>query len=113
MMYYHNPRCRKSREGLTFLNEKNIQPKIREYLKENLTHQELISILDKLNMRPDELMRKNEATYKNEIKGKKLTDDQLILKMVENPKLIERPILVHGNRATIGRPAENFMSILD
>ena len=113
MMYYHNPRCRKSREGLTFLNEKNIQPKIREYLKENLTHQELVSILNKLNMRPDELMRKNEAIYKNEIKGKKLTDDQLILKMVENPKLIERPILVHGDRATIGRPAENFMSILD
>ena len=113
MMYYHNPRCRKSREGLTFLNEKNIQPKIREYFKENLTHQELVSILDKLDIRPDELMRKNEAIYKNEIKGKKLTDDQLILKMVENPKLIERPILVHGNRATIGRPAENFMSILD
>ena len=113
MMYYHNPRCRKSREGLTFLNEINIQPKIREYLEENLTHQELISILNKLNMRPDELMRKNETIYKSEIKGKKLTDDQLILKMVENPKLIERPILVYGNRATIGRPAENFMSILD
>ena len=113
MIYHHNPRCRKSREGLTFLNEKNIQPIIKEYLKENLTHQELASILDKLNMRPDELMRKNEAIYKNEIKGKKLTDDQLILKMVENPKLIERPILINGNRATIGRPAENFMSILD
>ena len=113
MIYYHNPRCRKSREGLTFLNEKNIQPIIKEYLKENLTHQELASILDKLNMRPDELMRKNEAIYKNEIKGKKLTDDQLILKMVENPKLIERPILINGNRATIGRPAENFMSLLD
>ena len=113
MIYYHNPRCRKSREGLTFLNEKNIQPIIKEYLKENLTHQELASILDKLNMRPDELMRKNEAIYKNEIKGKKLTDDQLILKMIENPKLIERPILINGNRATIGRPAENFMSILD
>ena len=113
MMYYHNPRCRKSREGLTFLNEKNIQPKIREYLKENLTHQELKSILDKLNMRPDELMRKNEATYKNEIKGKKLTDDQLILKMIENPKLIERPILVNGDRAIIGRPAENLMSIVN
>ena len=113
MIYYHNPRCRKSREGLTFLNEKNIQPIIKEYLKENLTHQELASILDKLNMRPDELMRKNEAIYKNEIKGKKLTDDQLILKMVENPKLIERPILINGNRATIGRPAENFMSVLD
>ena len=65
-------------------------------------------------MRPDELMRKNEAIYKNEIKGKKLTDDELIIKMIENPKLIERPILVHGDKAaTIGRPAENFMSILD
>jgi len=111
-MYYHNPSCRKSREGLTFLNEKNIQPEIRDYLKEGLTHHELISILDKLNMKPDELIRKKEAIYKNEIKGKKLTDDQLILKMVENPKLVERPILVNGDRATIGRPAENFMSIM-
>ena len=112
MMYYHNPRCRKSREGLTFLNEKNIQPKIREYLKENLTHQELISILDKLNMRPDELMRKNEATYKNEIKGKKLTDDQLILKMIENPKLIERPIVTNNSIAVIGRPPENVLKLI-
>ena len=70
MIYYHNPRCRKSREGLTFLNEKNIQPKIREYLKENLTHQELISILEKLNMRPDELMRKNETIIKMKLKAK-------------------------------------------
>ena len=112
MIYYHNPRCRKSREGLTFLNEKNIQPEIRDYLKEGLTQQELRSILEKLDMRPDELMRKSERVYKTEIKGKKLTDDQLIIKMIEHPKLIERPILVLGNKATIGRPAENFMSIM-
>ena len=112
MIYYHNPRCRKSREGLTFLNEKNIQPEIRDYLKEGLTQQELRSILEKLDMRPDELMRKRETIYKTEIKGKKLTDDQLIIKMIEHPKLIERPILVLGNKATIGRPAENFMSIM-
>tara|TARA_Y100001978_G_scaffold201708_1_gene220719 strand:+ start:1870 stop:2211 length:342 start_codon:yes stop_codon:yes gene_type:complete len=112
MIYYHNPRCRKSREGLTFLNEKNIQPEIRDYLKEGLTHHELRSILEKLDMRPDELMRKSETIYKTEIKGKKLTDDQLIIKMIEHPKLMERPILVLGNKATIGRPAENFMSIM-
>ena len=112
MIYYHNPRCRKSREGLTFLNEKNIQPEIRDYLKEGLTQQELRSILEKLDMRPDELMIKSETIYKTEIKGKKLTDDQLIIKMIEHPKLIERPILVLGNKATIGRPAENFMSIM-
>ena len=112
MIYYHNPRCRKSKEGLTFLNEKNIQPEIIDYLKEGLTQQELRSILEKLDMRPDELMRKRETIYKTEIKGKKLTDDQLIIKMIEHPKLIERPILVLGNKATIGRPAENFMSIM-
>ena len=61
---------------------------------------------------PDELIRKSETIYKTEIKGKKLTDDQLIIKMIEHPKLIERPILVLGNKATIGRPAENFMSIM-
>lgn len=113
MIYYHNPRCRKSREGLNFLNEKNIQPKIREYLKDTLTHHELRIILDKLQMTPNELMRKNETIFKSEIKGKNLTDDQLIVKMIKYPKLIERPILEHGNRAIIGRPAENFMSILD
>ena len=83
-----------------------------DYLKEGLTQQELRSILEKLDMRPDELMRKSETIYKTEIKGKKLTDDQLIIKMIEHPKLIERPILVLGNKATIGRPAENFMSIM-
>ena len=113
MIYYHNPRCRKSREGLIFLNDKNIYPKIRDYLKERLTHHELRSILEKLDMRPDELMRKNETMYKTEIKGKKLNDDQLIIKMIEHPKLIERPILERESRATIGRPAENFMSIMD
>ncbi|GIR58950.1 MAG: hypothetical protein CM15mP65_15310 [Crocinitomicaceae bacterium] len=58
MIYYHNPKCRKSREGLTFLKDRNIQPEIRDYLKERLTHHELRSILEKLDMRPDELMRK-------------------------------------------------------
>ena len=113
MIYYHNPRCRKSREGLTFLSEKNVHPKVREYLKDILTHHEVRTILDKLQIKPDELMRKNEAIFKSEIKGKKLTDDELIIKMVEYPRLIERPILVHGNRAVIGRPAENLMSIID
>ena len=113
MIYYHNPRCRKSREGLSFLKERNIQPEIRDYLKERLTHHELRSILEKLDMRPDELIRKNETIYKTEIKGKKLNDDQLIIKMIEHPKLIERPILERESRATIGRPAENFMSIMD
>ena len=113
MIYFHNPRCRKSREGLTFLNQKNVHPEVREYLKDTLAHHELRTILDKLQMRPEELMRKNEAIFKSEIKGKKLTDDELIIKMIEYPKLIERPILVHGDKAAIGRPAENFMSILD
>ena len=113
MIYFHNPRCRKSREGLTFLNKKNVHPEVREYLKDALAHHELRTILDKLQMRPEELMRKNEAIFKSEIKGKKLTDDELIIKMIEYPKLIERPILVHGDKAVIGRPAENFMSILD
>ena len=80
MIYFHNPRCRKSREGLTFLNQKNIHPKVREYLKDALAHHELSTILDKLQMRPEELMRKNEAIFKSEIKGKKLQMMNLLLK---------------------------------
>ncbi len=113
MIYYHNPRCRKSRDGINFLKEKNIYPEIREYLKEPLSFDDLKSILNKLGIRPEELIRKNEEIYKTEIKGKKLTEKQLIAKMIDFPKLIERPILENGDKAAVGRPAENFLSILD
>ena len=112
MIYFHNPRCRKSREGLTFLNQKNVHPEVREYLKDALALHELRTILDKLQMIPEELMGKNDAIFKSEIEGKKLTDDELIIKMIEYPKLIERRILVHGDKAVIGRPIENIFKLI-
>ena len=111
MMYYHNPRCRKSREGLAYLNENNIYPEIREYLKDLISREELKSILKKINIDAKDLLRKNESIYKTNIKGKDLKNDQIIIEMVENPKLIERPILVSEEKAIIGRPKENLLKI--
>tara|TARA_B100001939_G_scaffold194060_1_gene166864 strand:+ start:1222 stop:1560 length:339 start_codon:yes stop_codon:yes gene_type:complete len=110
-MYYHNPRCRKSREGLVYLNENNIHPEIREYLKDLITKEELKSILKKLNIEAHDLLRKNETIYKTNIKGKDLNNEEIITEMVKNPKLIERPILVSEEKAIIGRPKENLLKI--
>ena len=111
MMYYHNPRCRKSREGLAYLNENNIHPEIREYLKDLITKEELKSILKKLNIEVHDLLRKNETIYKTNIKGKDLNNEEIITEMVKNPKLIERPILVSEEKAIIGRPKENLLKV--
>ncbi|MDG2343356.1 MAG: arsenate reductase (glutaredoxin) [Flavobacteriales bacterium] len=113
MKYYHNPRCRKSREGLTLLNTKNIQYEIIEYLKTPLKKEELIGLLSCLNMEPMDLIRKGESVYKEKVKGKNLKNDEIIEIMIEEPKLIERPILLNKNTAIIGRPAENLLKIID
>ncbi|NNF33344.1 MAG: arsenate reductase (glutaredoxin) [Saprospiraceae bacterium] len=108
---YHNPRCRKSREALQLLQDKNIEPEIILYLKEPPTKGELKSLLKKLNLKPLEIIRKKEKEFAP-YKGKSLTDDEWINILVENPKLIERPIVVQGNKAAIGRPKENILEIL-
>ena len=113
MKYYHNPRCRKSREGLELLNNNNHEYEIIEYLKNPLTKKELVEILSFLKMNPMELIRKNETFYKENIKGETLSDDEILDFMVLEPKLIERPILVNKNKAVIGRPAENLLKIAD
>ena len=113
MKYYHNPKCRKSREGLELLNNNNHEYEIIEYLKNPLTKKELVEILSFLKMNPMELIRKNETFYKENIKGETLSDDEILDFMVLEPKLIERPILVNKNKAVIGRPAENLLKIAD
>ena len=113
MKYYHNPRCRKSREGLELLNNNNHEYEIIEYLKNPLTKKELVEILSFLKMNPMELIRNNETFYKENIKGKTLSEDEVLDFMVLEPKLIERPILVNKNKAVIGRPAENLLKIAD
>ena len=104
---YHNPRCRKSRETLQLLESNNIQPEIVLYLDNTPSEKELSELLAKLDMKPMDLVRKNEAVWKEQYKGKSLSDEQIIKAMTLNPKLIERPIVVKGNTAVLGRPPEN------
>jgi arsenate reductase len=109
---YHNPRCRKSREGLQLLKESKQEFKIIEYLKEAPSFDELKSIIHLLGIPPLELIRKNESIWKKNYKGKELTNDEVIKAMTEHPKLIERPIVINKEKAVIGRPPENIEYIL-
>jgi arsenate reductase len=108
---FHNPRCSKSRTTLALLHERGVDVRIVDYLKNPPTTDELKLLLSKLNLRPEELIRVGEDDYKSKVAGKKLTDAQLIAVMVDNPILIERPIAVVGDRAAIGRPPENVLSL--
>jgi len=105
---YHNPRCKKSRAGLQYLQSKTDDIKIVEYLKNPLTAEELKKLLMQLNKRPQEMIRTQETVYKQNFKGKNFTDEEWIKIMIENPKLIKRPIVVKGNKAVWGDPAEEI-----
>ena len=113
MKYYHNNRCRKSREGLAFLESRKIQPEIINYLENKISKEELISILKKLDISASELIRKSDVIYKENIKGKSLSENEIINWMIKEPQLMERPILVNKNLAEIGRPKENFLKIIN
>ena len=112
MKIYHNPRCRKSREGVKYLESKKINFEVIDYIKNNLSSEQIRNILKKLQLKPIELVRKNEAIWKEKYKGKDFTDDQLIEILSNEPKLIERPIIVSEKLAVIGRPAENIDKLL-
>ena len=110
---YHNPRCSKSRAALELLRSRGFEPMIVEYLKNPPSASELRRILNKLGMDPRELMRRDEAPYKiNRLDNHRLTRDELIHQMVENPILIERPIVFNAQKAVIGRPTDNVLSVL-
>ena len=109
---YHNPRCTKSREGLCEIENLNQPFKIRKYLDEPFTKVELEEVIKKLNIHPIELVRTKESIWIENYKGKELSDLQIIQAMLENPKLIERPIIVNENNAVIGRPIENIYKII-
>ena len=109
---YHNPRCTKSREGLCEIENLNQPYEIRKYLDEPFTEKELKEVIKKLNIKPLELVRTKESIWIENYKGKELTDDQIIDALLENPKLIERPIVVNGNKAVIARPKEKINEIL-
>ena len=107
MKIYHNPRCAKSRQTLELIKNAGIEPEVIEYLKTIPTTEELKDILMKLNLNAADILRKGETAYKEIIKGKEFGEEELIQIMIENPKLIERPIVVRGNKAVLGRPPEN------
>ena len=113
MKIYHNPRCSKSRQTLTLIQENGITPEIIEYLNSPISTSELESLLEMLNIKPIQMVRKGEQIWKENFKGKDLSDDEIVHAMVEYPKLIERPIVVGKGQAIIGRPPENVLSLFD
>lgn len=112
MKIYHNPRCRKSREGLAILEEARVEHEIIDYLKNPPSEEEIRELLSKLNMDAIELVRQNEAVWKEKFKGKDLSSEEIIRAMADHPKLIERPIVVRGSQAVVGRPPEKIRSLL-
>lgn len=112
MQIYHNPRCSKSRQALSFLSEKGINVEVIEYLKTPLNKADLEMLLMKLNMEPQDLVRKTEEIYKKQLKGKQFSKEEWIQILIEHPKLIERPIVVKNNKAVVARPLENIESLL-
>jgi arsenate reductase len=110
---YHNPRCSKSRQALALLRDKGIEPQVVEYLKTPPDMATLEHLLDMLDLEPRELMRKKEKEYKeNNLANPDLSREALIAAMVAHPKLIERPIVVKGDKAALGRPPEAVLDLL-
>ena len=105
---YHNPRCKKSRAGLQYAVELKMEFQVREYLKEPLSEDELTTLVMKLHVKPRELIRTQEEAYRKELKGLNLNDEEWIKVMVENPKLIHRPIVEGKYKAVVGDPPENI-----
>jgi arsenate reductase (glutaredoxin) len=109
---YHNPRCRKSREALALLEDKSCQITIVDYLKNNLSLESLTTLVDELNIKPIDLVRRNESIWKEKYKGKELSDKEILLAMANNPKLIERPIVKSKKGVVVGRPLENVLRMI-
>ncbi len=111
---YHNPRCSKSRETLALLRGKGLEPEIIDYLKTPPDTVTLNQLLSLLNLSPRALMRKKEAEYQaHHLENPNLSHEQLVQALHDHPKLIERPIVVVGNKAALGRPPENVLAILE
>jgi arsenate reductase len=109
---YHNPACTKSRETLALIRSRGHEPRVIEYLKTPPSETELTAIVRKLGIKPLELVRRNEQVFKDKYAGKTLADKEWIKAMVANPILIQRPIVVRGDEAAIGRPPEDVERLL-
>ena len=110
---YHNPKCSKSREALALLEGRGLAPRIVKYLETPTTAAELAVLVKKLGIRPEALVRKGEDIYRAKYAGRTLSDAEWIAALVEHPALIERPIVVAGERAIIGRPPERVSALFD
>ena len=112
LIIYHNNRCSKSRSACSIAEQKGLRPQIVEYMKTPLSEVELKSLLKKLNIKAEELVRKGEEVYKEKFKGQSFSEKEWIKILAENPVLIERPIVVNGNKAVIARPPEVLLEII-
>ncbi|KAA2217336.1 arsenate reductase (glutaredoxin) [Maribacter flavus] len=109
---YHNPRCRKSREGLEILENSGKEFEVVKYLEDVPSKEELRQVLQCLGISAENLVRKNETIWKENYRNRLLTEEEILDAMIENPKLIERPIVIKNNTAVIGRPPENIKTLI-
>lgn len=109
---YHNPRCSKSRSACAILESKGVQAEVVEYLKTPPDRDELRALLRKLGLRARDIVRTGESIYKTQFQGRELTDDDWIDALIAHPILIERPIVVAGDRAVVARPPERVLELL-
>lgn len=110
---YHNPRCSKSREALELIRESGTEPTIVEYMKEVPSEAELKKLLMKLGQPAESILRRNEPIFKEKFKGLQFNEDEWVKVMTEEPRLIERPIVVRGHKAVVGRPMENVIDLIE
>lgn len=109
---FHNPRCRKSRETLKLMQDKGVEPEIFLYLEEKLSRKLIKDALQALDIPAESLIRKSEPAYKENFKGKSLSETEWIDAMLQYPKLIERPIVIKDGKAVLGRPPENVLDLI-
>ena len=109
---YHNPKCKKSREGLEYLKSRTSRINVREYLRDLLTSGELDEILLKTGLKPSDLVRQQEEIYKRELKGKHFTDDEWKRILLDNPRLLVRPIVVGRYKAVLAQPAARAEEVI-
>jgi len=109
---YHNPRCSKSRQSIEILGKSGREFIVVKYLEDSPSEKKLIDIIHLLKIKPIELVRQGESIWKDNYKGKNLTDKDIIKAMALHPKLIERPIVINGDKAVIGRPPSKIQAII-
>lgn len=109
---YHNPRCSKSRAGLQYLKDKNIEHKIIDYLTDGISDKKIIELSEKINIQVADLVRKHEDLFKKELKNKQLTNEQWAKTIAQNPRLLHRPIVVNNQKAVLAQPPEKIQEIL-